>query len=810
MDELKFYEEQLRSENLEQALMGVQVFAQIPDPEARKILIDNLNHPLWQVRNSIVEVLSEILTEEDVPLLIEKIKSQDAKERNSAISIMQERGDIVIPYLVKNLKSDDVDVRILSLNTLGLVNAKEAIDPIKEMLNDEDQNVREAAIEALGRLKAEKEVELLTELMEKEEDEWAKIPYIVALGEIGDPRPIPVLLQYLDDEILSYPSIEALGKIGDERGFLPVLRFLKSDDEDAVELAIEALISIYEISSKVLELEGNKWILDVLREKVSKIVEKKDVEKILSIIINEEDTGKVEKIFSYLKWAEIPVGISTLLPFLEKVEINESAEEYLLVAGERDCDILGKILDFSTHPLVTKSLIKYIAEKQKFNLEKIERIFESPYPEVRAIAGELLLPHIEDESALKDFLKGIIEKERDREVLNKISVFIGKKKLCRDSLSELLKSEDPILREFAVRTLSIMGDKESFELIYDHLNDPEPSIRAVVVRSAGYFFSKHPELIVETTESDIALLLNDDDFDVKDETIIALGRIATDEAINILLNAIDGYDDLNFPLVFKTLTEIKNERVKEKFLEIIEKGDDERKLIFAIEKFPDAIDDDEKSKYVFSIAKYLDSDDEYFLSVVLNSLAKLDVQDEAILERVRKFVNESMSWSILEPALIILGNQKYSKAAQEIIEKAVNEIENEIILKSALYALKGMGVFSKDLVYKIFTLRQFSKELFDYLSYFGKDNYDEIVNLTDGLRSSSEKRAVLKVLKDLGGENAISKLKEHLKDPVVSIRGMSYLSLVEIAKKENNSNLSRELKEMDLEKIDPFLKEIIK
>ncbi len=808
MDELKFYEEQLKSENLEQALMGVQIFAQIHDRQARKILIDNLNHPLWQVRNSIVEVLSEILTEEDVPLLIEKIKSQDAKERNSAISIMQERGDIVIPYLVKNLKSDDVDVRILSLNTLGLVNAKEAIDPIKEMLNDEDQNVREAAIEALGRLKAEKEVELLTELMEKEEDEWSKIPYIVALGEIGDPYPIPVLLQYLDDEILSYPSIEALGKIGDERGFLPILRFLKSDDEDTVKLAIEALISIYESSSKVLELEGNEWILDVLREKVSKRVDKKDVEKILSIIVNEEDTGKVEKIFSYLKWARIPIGVSTLLPFLEKVEINESTEEYLLIAGEKDCDILGKILDFSTHPLVTKSLIKYIAEKQKFNLEKIERIFESPYPEVRAIAGELLLPHLEDESVLRKFLKDVIEKERDREVLNKISVFIGKKKLCRETLSELLKSEDPILREFAVRTLSIMGDKESFELIYDHLNDPEPSIRAVVVRSAGYFFSKHPEFIIETTESDIALLLNDDDFDVKDETVIALGRIGTDEAINILLNAIDGYDDLNFPLVFKTLAEIKNEKVKEKFLEIIEKGTDERKLIFAIEKFPDAIDEKEKSKYVFSIAKYLDSDDEYFLSVVLNSLSRLDVQDEAILERIRKFVNESKSWSILEPSLIILGNQKYKKAAGEIVEKAVNEVDNEIVLKATLYALKKMDVFSKEVVYKMFTLKQFSQELFDYLSYFGKDNYEDIVKLTETLRNSSEKRAMLKVLKDLGGDSAVRKLKDYLSDPVISIRGTSYISLMEISKKENNSNLLEELKEMDLERIDPFLKDI--
>jgi len=227
-EELKYYEQMLDSEELEQALMGVQVLSQVPDQDARKILIDKVNHPLWQVRNAIIEALIVILEEEDVPHLVEKIKSQDARERNAARSILKERGDIVIPYLVKNLESKDVDVKILSLNTLGMVKAREAINSIVKMLDDPDQNVRESAIEALGLLKAELEVEILTKKMLQEEDEWSKIPYIISLGEIGDSFPVPYLIGFLDNEILQLPAIEALGKIKDERAFFPLLKLLKS------------------------------------------------------------------------------------------------------------------------------------------------------------------------------------------------------------------------------------------------------------------------------------------------------------------------------------------------------------------------------------------------------------------------------------------------------------------------------------------------------------------------------------------------------------------------------------------------------
>ena len=144
--ELAVFATYLKEGSLEEALMAIEVLSQIDDPEARTLLIEALKNPLWQVRNALVEALIPIISEVEVPLLIEKMKSQSAKERNASRSIMNNRGDVVIPFLVKNLQSPTGCTHPSS--TLGMIKAW-TINEILKVLTIRIRT-RESAIEALG------------------------------------------------------------------------------------------------------------------------------------------------------------------------------------------------------------------------------------------------------------------------------------------------------------------------------------------------------------------------------------------------------------------------------------------------------------------------------------------------------------------------------------------------------------------------------------------------------------------------------------------------------------------------------------
>jgi CheY-like chemotaxis protein len=86
------------------------------------------------------------------------LSSHHAHIRNAAKQILIQLGSRAVPSLMDNLKHDDPDLLIHTLNVLGDICDEAAIPAIRKLLFNEpkDANVRFAAYEVLGRLPVEK------------------------------------------------------------------------------------------------------------------------------------------------------------------------------------------------------------------------------------------------------------------------------------------------------------------------------------------------------------------------------------------------------------------------------------------------------------------------------------------------------------------------------------------------------------------------------------------------------------------------------------------------------------------------------
>ncbi|HVG18998.1 MAG TPA: HEAT repeat domain-containing protein, partial [Blastocatellia bacterium] len=102
---------------------------------------------------------------------------------------------------------------------------------------------RKEVVEALVR-HGERVTQLLIEQLQAEEVETRKAA-IIALGRIGDPGAVPVLVQSLTDGgELSVVAAGALGKIGDRRAFVALLDLIGHPDAAVRQAAIAAINSL--------------------------------------------------------------------------------------------------------------------------------------------------------------------------------------------------------------------------------------------------------------------------------------------------------------------------------------------------------------------------------------------------------------------------------------------------------------------------------------------------------------------------------------------------------------------------------------
>jgi len=110
-----------------------------------------------------------------------------------------------------------------------------AVGPLVEALRSTNPRTRAYAARALGMTGARQAYEPIVALLTDEVDDIDRVQFIDALGELGDPRAIDVLLRYLKTPQqvhrgwLVRVAANALGKIGTEAVIDPLAEVLGTD-----------------------------------------------------------------------------------------------------------------------------------------------------------------------------------------------------------------------------------------------------------------------------------------------------------------------------------------------------------------------------------------------------------------------------------------------------------------------------------------------------------------------------------------------------------------------------------------------------
>lgn len=145
--------EYLYSNHVELTIAAIYALGQFATPTAIQRLSEKLGADP-DLDLMILDVFSNSQVPEALEKLNEMLSAHWAHTRNAAKQRLVKIGPKAVPELLKNLRHDDPDLLIHTLNVLGEIGDESAIPAIRKLLINEpkDANVRFAAYEALGLL----------------------------------------------------------------------------------------------------------------------------------------------------------------------------------------------------------------------------------------------------------------------------------------------------------------------------------------------------------------------------------------------------------------------------------------------------------------------------------------------------------------------------------------------------------------------------------------------------------------------------------------------------------------------------------
>jgi CheY-like chemotaxis protein/HEAT repeat protein len=145
--------EYLYSGSVELIIAAIQSLGQLGTPTAIQRLAEKIGADS-DLDYMILDVFSVSQEPEALSRLNATLSAQHAYLRNAGKQRMTDIGPKAVPVLIGNLRYDDPDLLIHTLNVLGAIGDESAIGPIRKLLHNEpkDPNVRFAAYETLGML----------------------------------------------------------------------------------------------------------------------------------------------------------------------------------------------------------------------------------------------------------------------------------------------------------------------------------------------------------------------------------------------------------------------------------------------------------------------------------------------------------------------------------------------------------------------------------------------------------------------------------------------------------------------------------
>ncbi len=219
----------------------IETLGRIKDPEALEVIISTLDDPGWEVRRNAVKALGLIKGEEAVNPLIQALDDENKKVRTNALASLGKIGDIrAQKFFIESFKGKNKQTHKIVTKALIKIGPS-SVDSLIGFLKDSEDEVRGRAAEALGEIGDIKATPFLVELL-KDDISDVRIKAADALGQLKDSAAIGPLVEARndDDYEVAEVAIWALRDMGDE-ALQPLLRILKEDNVDARKMAAQTL-----------------------------------------------------------------------------------------------------------------------------------------------------------------------------------------------------------------------------------------------------------------------------------------------------------------------------------------------------------------------------------------------------------------------------------------------------------------------------------------------------------------------------------------------------------------------------------------
>lgn len=266
----------------EQRLMFSQVLV-APDPDIRRqsaeslgeiggtnaeiALVAALDDANKGVRDAAARSLLRIGGASVARALAPSIASRNIGTRNLASSLLMRLGTVAQAPLLPFIKDPNKDVRKFAVDILGEISSSVATPWLIEALDDPDANVVVSSLEALGKIGDRKAVQPITEIFPR--CGYAHTQIVETLGRLGGEKAAVFLneLARMDnvhrflDDVSWYALAEALSSCGAEASLEPLEQRLGRSTGTLRRMILHAMVQIAERSD--LSLRFGEYVADL-------------------------------------------------------------------------------------------------------------------------------------------------------------------------------------------------------------------------------------------------------------------------------------------------------------------------------------------------------------------------------------------------------------------------------------------------------------------------------------------------------------------------------------------------------------------
>ena len=218
--------------------------------EALPELLDELVEPTWAVRRAVVAALSEA-EPAGMPLLCAALASSRENEAKLAglVDALSATRNDVDELVLALAEHENVAVLCDAAQILGRRESTRAIPRLAQLTGHTDDNVALAAVEALGRIGGRAAVDALLPLAASR-NFFRTFPTIDVLGRSRDVRALPTLFALVADPLYAGEAVRALGRLGDPSAVPVLLEYLGRSPASLVSAIALALVAIHETSEQ--------------------------------------------------------------------------------------------------------------------------------------------------------------------------------------------------------------------------------------------------------------------------------------------------------------------------------------------------------------------------------------------------------------------------------------------------------------------------------------------------------------------------------------------------------------------------------